>query len=200
MATFKKKINMPALFRALADLSEAHSTYEESFQLLDSIDLIGDDSGVRETNPRLTVECKFRHDLDCMTLDLGALYQKYGGNPLDFLSPGIAEQLKTIGKDQAESNDKVQIGEDVIDEREWDITISKCDQDYLPLERKLVYWVKAEIQRKDQKVFENVIGRRIALLNRLATIAESQMKHFLASNGQVSVSALIMCKLEGSNF
>lgn len=200
MAIFKKKINMPALFRALADLSEACQTYEEVFHLLEAVDPLSDEPVDRKKNARLTIECNFRHDLNEATLDLGALYQKHGGNPLDFLSPGIAEQLKTIGKDQAESNDKVQIGEDVIDEREWDITISKCDQDYLPLERKLVYWVKAEIQRKDQKVFENVIGRRIALLNRLATIAESQMKHFLASNGQVSVSALIMCKLEGGNF
>lgn len=200
MAIFKKKINMPALFRALADLSEAHSTYEESFQLLNSIDLISDDSRVREMNPRLTVECKFRHDLDCMTLDLGALYQKHGGNPLDFLSPGIAERLKAVSKDQAESSNKAPISEDVIDEREWDITVGRCDQEKLPLERKLVYWVKAEIQRKDQKVFENVIGRQIALLNHLATITESRIKHFLASSGQVSASALIVCKFEVVNF
>lgn len=200
MAIFKKKINMPALFRALADLSEAHSTYEESFQLLNSIDLISDDSGVRETNPRLTVECKFRHDLDCTTLDLGALYQKHGGNPLDFLSPEIAERLKIIGKDQAESNDEAPISDDIIDGREWNIASGRCDREYLTLERKHVYWVKAEIWRKDQKVFENAIGRRIALLGLLGTITESRMKRFLTPTGQVSASALIMCKLEVGDF
>lgn len=200
MAIFKKKINMPALFRALADLSEAHSTYEEVFHLLEAVDPLSDESVDRKKNARLTIECNFRHDLSEATLDLGALYQKHGGNPLDFLSPGIAERLKTINKDQAESNNKAPIGEDVIDEREWDITVGRCDQEKLPLERKLVYWVKAEIQRKDQKVFENVIGRQIALFNRLATITESRIKHFLASSGQVSASALIVCKFEVGDF
>lgn len=200
MATFKKKVNMPALFRALADLSEALPTYEEVFHLLEAVDPLSDEPADRKKNARLTIECNFRHDLNEATLDLGALYQKHGGNPLDFLSPGIAERLKTISKDQAESNDKAPIGEDVIDEREWDITVGRCDQEKLPLERKLVYWVKAEIQRKDQKVFENVIGRQIALFNHLATITESRIKHFLASSGQVSASALIMCKLEVDDF
>lgn len=192
MAIFKKSIDMPALFRALADLAESCSTYEESFQVCETVDLLGDD---REKSPRLTIACNFRHDLDTMTLDLGALYQEYGGNPLDFLSREVVERLNAVQEDDTDFKSRTQIDKDVLDPGKWDIAVGRVEMERLPFERKIIYYARAEIQRKDQKVFESVVGKRIMLSGALYTITESRMKHFLASSGQVSASAFITCEL-----
>ena len=78
---------------------------------------------------------------------------------------------------------------------EWDVACTKFEHCADPLERKLTYSVKAEIQRKDRKPFDSVIGKFIKVLKNdmLFEVKHEKKRHFLNSDGSVSMAADILC-------
>lgn len=78
---------------------------------------------------------------------------------------------------------------------EWDVADTKFEHCVDPLERKWAYSVRAEIQRKDRKPFDSVIGKFIKVLKNdmLFEIRHEKKRHFLNSDGSVSVAADILC-------
>jgi hypothetical protein len=78
---------------------------------------------------------------------------------------------------------------------EWDVADTKFEHCVDPLERKWAYSVRAEIQRKDRKPFDSVIGKFIKVLKNdmLFEIRHEKKRHFLNSDGSVSMAADILC-------
>lgn len=204
MAIFKKTINMPAMFRALADLSEIVSTSEESIQLENTIDLIGGGLENNEQIPCLSTRCTFHADLNALRLELGLLYKKYGGNIGDLLNYAEIEHImaRIDGSSEARAGREIDktINDDVLDRNEWDASPAKIEHSIDPFTKTSTYYAKVEIQRKDRKVFDSPVGKYIELSGKPFKITEAKMNHFLDTDGHVSASAFILCEFEENSY
>jgi hypothetical protein len=196
----EKNLNTAILFRALAELSEKYPATESGIELKSNEGELGRYIERPVYIEQLSVSCLFREDPQELWLEVGRLYEKHGGNPEDLLACWEIRKMRGATDVPAAGVQPLQepaIAEDELSRDEWDIAADAVEKEIDILCGKPVYYARAVIQRKDRKVFENLVDKKIKLAGQLFTIIGGRMTHLASADGSASTSAYVLCKFDG---